>query len=106
MTMRKFTIPPCSSTAFAGRRDPLNHSDSRVNRLLDIFSGLEPHEQKMPEAQFSEFLEDAAVACGFADVMEACEALIGPNLLDLQRISESAKVLMMIIIEDLWKKTE
>ena len=61
--------------------------DERTEQLLRIFSELEPQETRMSPEEFSELLQHAAAACGFADTAEACESLIGPALFGLQRKS-------------------
>ncbi len=62
-------------------------SDQRAEQLLLVFSELECQEASMSPEQFSELLQHAALACGFADPAEACESLIGPALFGLQRES-------------------
>jgi hypothetical protein len=61
--------------------------DERTEQLLRVFSELEPQETRMSPEEFSELLQQAAVACGFADAAEACVSLIGPALFELQRKS-------------------
>jgi hypothetical protein len=61
--------------------------DERTEQLLRVFSELEPQEARMSPEEFSELLQHAAVACGFADAAEACVSLIGPALFELQRKS-------------------
>jgi len=51
--------------------------DLRARRLLEIFCEIEDYEDILPESEFSELLYRAALACGFADELEACEALAG-----------------------------
>jgi len=54
--------------------------DDRVENLLRIFSELECFESSLSREQFSELLQQASMACGFADPREACESLIGQAL--------------------------
>jgi hypothetical protein len=83
MPMRKSSVlPPTPSISSSDRSAPYK-SGQTVRALLHFFSELEPYEPMISDAQFSVMLEDAALACGFADVKEACKALIGPELFNL-----------------------
>lgn len=65
--------------------------DERTEQLLRIFSELEAQEATMSQDQFSDLLQQAALACGFSDAGEACESLLGPVLFKLQRMRCNGK---------------
>jgi hypothetical protein len=76
-----------TDSQIAERNGSMLAPDERAEHLLRIFSELECQEGSMSPEQFSELLQQAALACGFADSAEACESLIGPALFGLQRKS-------------------
>lgn len=55
--------------------------DDSAERLLKICSELEPYEHRIAQDEFLDLIESAVFACGFTSVEEACECLIGPELL-------------------------
>jgi len=52
-------------------------ADKRAKQLLDIFREIEQYEDRMSDAQLTELLYHAALACGFADPREGWNALMG-----------------------------
>ena len=62
-------------------------ADDRANQLLKIFCEIEEYEGKLSEAQFSELLYRAALACGFVDAQDAWQALTEPNLAERRHFS-------------------
>jgi hypothetical protein len=58
-------------------------SENRAERLLAMCSELEQYETKMAPDDFADWIESAALACGFLSVYEACECLLGSELFRL-----------------------
>lgn len=50
--------------------------EQRVERLLEMIRQLEEGEHRVPESEFHDLLDDAIVACGFADELDAMRAIL------------------------------
>lgn len=55
-------------------------TDDRAERLLKIWSELEPYQHLIAPDEFLDFIESAVFACGFNSLEDACECLMGPEL--------------------------